>query len=102
MITIDKGLYTNISIKIKEDLDFTHIKKIVFCIKNNVHDKPIVCFDSITGPGQYYVEITPEQSELIQPFAVYDFNIVDENDKRYKLTENGKINIREGVGKAYD
>lgn len=101
MITIDRGVYTSIQINVSEDIDFTLVKKLILTIKNHVKDKPILIFE-IYESGEHTLEITPEQSLNINKNAVYDFDLITLDDKRYKITENENIIIREGVGNYYD
>ena len=101
MITIDRGVYTSINIRVAEDVDFTYIEKIVFTLKNNVRDKAILVFD-IFDTGDHILKITPDQSKLIRESAVYDFDLITKEGERYKITENDKIIIREGAGNSYD
>lgn len=101
MLIIDKNLYTSLQINVSDEVDFTYIKKIVFTIKNNLKSKPVLTFD-IYESGEHTLEITPEQSEKLNKNAVYDFDIITTDNKRYKITENENIVIREGVGSSYD
>lgn len=100
-IVVDRGLYTSIKISIPQDIDFTYIEKIVFTLKNNYKDKPIIVFDMFKA-GEYNLEITPEQSKLIKSCAVYDFDLITIDNKRYKITETSNILLRDGVGNCYD
>ena len=96
-IVIDKGLYTSIKITISDDVDFTNIKSIIFTLKNHKEDKPILIYE-IQGVGEHILEITPEQSKLIKSCVLYDFDLITIDNKRYKITENDSIYLREGVG----
>ena len=97
-IRIDIGVCTALTIDLTE-FDFTGIEKVIFTIKNyaSVSVPPIVEREYTTA--QIYNEIiSPAESLQLKAGAVYDFDIVLTNGKRFKETDNGKIILRKGVG----
>lgn len=97
-ITIDKDVFTAISVDLT-DYDFTGITALVMSFKNYTTDDAKVLFErTFRQSGIHYFTITPQESDMLIDGAVYDFNRVMADGKRYKDGENGKIIIRRGVG----
>lgn len=97
-IRIDRGVDTALSVDLT-NFDFTGIRTIVLTVKNHPDisapamveyefDKPTVC----------NVIVTAEQSLKIEPSAVYDICKITTDGNMYKITENGKVILRRGVG----
>lgn len=99
-IRIDIGVYTALEIDLT-NVDFTGISEIVFSVKNSADvSEPVLFERTYTEPRLYHETITPEESLLLKNGAVYDFNEVLENGTRYKMSDNGKIILRRGVGQC--
>lgn len=97
-IRIDAGVYTSLRIDLSK-VDFTGAKKVVFTIKNFPEvTSPEIVEREFTEPKVYNIVITPEESINLTTTAEYDFDIILDDDSRYKLTENGKIILRRSVG----
>lgn len=97
-IKIDVGVYTAFTIKLSK-VDFTDIKEIILTIKNSLNTgSPAIIERVYTAPQDYTVVVTPEESLRLTAGAMYDFNKVDNDGKRFKISDNGKIVLRRGVG----
>lgn len=97
-ITIDVGVHTALEIDLTE-FDFTGVSKVIFTIKNVANTQyPALFTQEFTEPKLYQVVIPPEVSLKLTDQAVYDFVKVLTDGKTYKNGENGKIELRRGVG----
>lgn len=101
-IRIDVGVCTVLSINL-EKIDFTGIEKIILTVKNlpGVTSKVIIERE-FTEAKVYEVIITPEESIKLADNAVYDFNKVLLDGMRQKITDNGRVVLRRGVGDCID
>lgn len=99
-IRIDVGVYTALEIDLS-GFDFTGVKKVILTAKNSPVETSDVLFEREYTEAKVYTEyITPEESAKIVSGAVYDFNKELVNGKRLKMGDNGKIELRRGVGNA--
>lgn len=97
-IRIDVGVNTNLAVDLTE-FDFTGIRKVILTIKNVASvNSPEIIEREFAEAGMYQVNILPEESVRLRTGAQYDFCKVMQDGKIYKLTENGKIELRQGVG----
>lgn len=97
-IRIDIGVCTALSINLS-DVNFTGIKEVVFTVKNFADiNSPVIIERRFTEPKAHEIIITPEESVKLRPNAQYDFDAVLADDRRVKLTENGGVILRRGVG----
>lgn len=101
-IRIDVGVYTVLNINL-ENADLTGIKEIVFTVKNFPSVKSEVIIERVfTEAKVHEIIIKPEESMRLTDSAVYDFNKVLVDGTRQKMTENGKVILRKGVGDCID
>ena len=99
-IQIDIGVYTAIDVDLSE-YDFTGIEKLIFSVKNKLDiDSPVLIEREFTRPIKETITITPEESLLLDRGAEYDFIEVLKDTRVYKVTANGAISLRRGVGHA--
>jgi lysyl-tRNA synthetase class II len=99
-IRIDVGVYTALEIDLS-GFDFTGVEKVILTAKNSPVEKSDVLFEREYTEAKVYTEyITPEESMKLVDGAVYDFNKELVNGKRLKMGDNGKIELRRGVGNA--
>lgn len=97
-IKIDVGVYTAFTIKLSK-VDFTGIKEIILTIKNSLTPgSPAIIERVYTEPQDYVLLVTPEESLQLTASAMYDFNKVNNDGQRFKISDNGKIILRRGVG----
>lgn len=97
-IRIDIGVCTALSINLS-DVNFTGIKEVIFTVKNFADiNSPVIIERRFTEPKVHEIIITPEESVKLRPNAQYDFDAVLADDRRVKLTENGGVILRRGVG----
>jgi hypothetical protein len=101
-IRIDVGVTTPLQIDLQE---FPTNQKIIFTIKNMpfARTEAVVERELITDGSIKTIYITPEESIAILDNAEYDFNQIIANEEsgelmRIKLTDNGKVKLRKGVG----
>ena len=101
-IRIDVGVSTVLNINLA-DVDFTGIEKIIFTVKNlpSFKSAPIIERE-LTEPRVHEIIINPEESIKLADTAVYDFNKILTDGTRHKMTDNGKIILRRGVGDCID
>ena len=98
VIKIDIGVFTHFVLDCSQ-VDFTGITKLIFTIKNSPNVKaPAIIEKEITEPKEYTVHITPEESIKLKQSAVWDIDKVLIDGKRYKMTGNGRVILRKGVG----
>lgn len=99
---IDIGVYTSITIDLSE-FDFTYIEKVVLTVKNRlgVLEEPILERE-FTEPKEHEITVSPEESVKIKSGAYYDFDKITLDGMRYKITENGKVVLRHGVGECIE
>lgn len=95
---IDIGVYTPVQINLS-NFDFTNVEKVILTIKNAPDiGQPIVAEREYLTAKVYDDVITPEESVLIRKGAVYDFDMIMTDGKRYKICDNRTIEIRRGCG----
>ena len=101
-IRIDVGVCTALNINLS-DVDFTGIEKIIFTVKNFADPKsPAIIERFFTEPQVHEVIVKPEESIKLTDHAMYDFNKVLVDGTRRKMTDNGKVILRRGVGDCID
>lgn len=101
-IRIDVGVCTVLNINLA-DVDFTGIEKVIFTVKNFASFKAEAIIErELTERKVHEVIIKPEESIKLTDGAVYDFNKVLADGTRQKMTENGKVILRRGVGDCID
>jgi hypothetical protein len=101
-IKIDVGVCTALKIDLSS-VDFTGIEGVIFTVKNYPDpNSPEVIERLFTESGVHEVIITPEESLALKMTAEYDFCVQLADGKRYKLTENGKVQLRKAVGDCID
>ena len=101
-IRIDVGVCTVISVNLAE-VDFTGIKKVIFTVKNLASFKAEAIIErEFTTAEIHEVIIKPEESIKLTDNAVYDFNKVLTDGTRQKMTDNGRVVLRRGVGDCVD
>lgn len=101
-IRIDVGVCTVLNINLS-DIDFTGTKEIIFTVKNYPSvDAEVIIERTFTTAENHEVVITPEESIKLRENAVYDFNKVLTDGTRLKITDNGKIDLRQAVGDCID
>ena len=95
---IDVGVYTSITIDLSE-FDLTYIEKVILTIKNypDVKSEPVIERE-FSESKAHVITITPEESLKLTENACYDFDKITLSGERYKITENGKVVLRKGVG----
>lgn len=101
-ITIDVGVYTVLEIDLTA-YDFTGIKELILTVKNsNLPGSPVLFERKFDAPAKYQVSVTPEESKLLTYGAIYDFDVVlnNENSTRLKEGDNGRIVLRRGCGEC--
>ncbi len=97
-IRIDVGVYTALEIDLS-GFDFTGIKKLILTAKNRPEKTAKVLFEREYTEAKVYTEyITPEESEKIVDGAAYDFVAELVDGRRFKIGDNGKIELRRGCG----
>lgn len=102
-ITIDMGVYTALTVDLT-DFDFTGIDKLVLTVKNSedVAAEEIIVRD-FNEAKPYNITVTPAESMRIsREGAYYDVDAITEDGKQYKITDNGKVVLRRGVGDCID
>ena len=63
---------------------------------------PVIIEREFTEAKAHEVIIKPEESIKLTEHAMYDFNKVLVNGTRHKMTDNGKVILRRGVGDCID
>jgi hypothetical protein len=97
-IQIDIGVCTALTINLT-NVDFTGIKEIIFTVKNFANPtSPAIIERSFTEAGIHDVIVKPEESVKLVSSAEYDFDMVMADGTRHKMTDNGKVILRKGVG----
>lgn len=97
-IRVDVGVYTALQVDCS-DIDFTGIEKLILTIKNSPSVKSAVIIEKIFTEAKVYdVTILPEESLKLGSCPVYDIDEVTSDGKQYKMTENGTVIMRHGVG----
>lgn len=97
-IRIDIGVCTALSINLS-DVNFTGIKEVIFTVKNFADiNSPVIIERRFIEPKVHEIIITPEESIKLRPNAQYDFDAVLADGRRVKLTDNGGVILRRGVG----
>lgn len=97
-ICIDIGVYTSLEIDLSE-FDFSGVEKLVMTGKNTFSND--VVFEREFRTAEIHVvTITPQESVRLAQNCEYDFNVVTQDGKQYKATENGAIVLREGCGRC--
>ena len=101
-IRIDVGVCTVLKINLAE-IDFEGIEKIMFTVKNFAsHKADTIIEREFTEAKIHEVIIEPEESIKLEDNAVYDFNKVLTDGTRHKMTDNGRIVLRRGVGDCFE
>lgn len=101
-IQIDVGVCTALTVNL-ENFDFTGIEKIIFTVKNVADPKfPAIIEREFTEAKTETIIVTAEESIKLAGTAVYDFNEVLADGTRLKLTDNGRVILRKGVGDCVD
>ena len=101
-IRIDVGVCTALSINL-ENIDFTGIERIILTVKNLPGFRSEAIIErEFTEAKIYEIIITPEESIKLLDNAVYDFNKILVDGTRQKMTDNGKVILRRGVGDCID
>lgn len=101
-IRIDVGVCTVLNINLA-DVDFAGIEKVIFTVKNFASYKaPVIIEREFTEAKIHEVIIKPEESIKLTDSAVYDFDMVLVDGTRQKMTDNGKVVLRKGVGDCID
>ena len=101
-IRIDVGVHTVISVNLA-DIDFTGIDKVILTVKNFASYKAEVIIErEFTTAEIHEVTIEPEESIKLKENAVYDFDKVLADGTRQKMTDNGRVVLRRGVGDCID
>ncbi len=101
-IRIDVGVCTSLSINLA-DIDWAGIEKVIFTVKNVASFKERAIIEREFNESKVHeVIIKPEESIQLRDGAVYDFNSVLTNGTRQKMTDNGKVILRRGVGDCID
>lgn len=95
-IRIDVGVYTALDVDLSA-IDFTGVEKVVLTVKNK-NSEEVLTLREFTTPEVHTVTVTPQESTSLANGAVYDFNIITADGKRYKNGENGAVQLRKGVG----
>ena len=97
-IKIDVGVCTELNIDLS-NVDFSGIDKVIFTIKNHASVKSKVIVErEFTEAKEHRIIIEPEESIELKDGALYDFNKVLVTGIRKKMTDNGNIILRNGVG----
>lgn len=101
-ITIDIGVNTALTVDLSE-FNFDGIEKVVFTIKNYIRpNAPVVIERELSSATIYEIIISPEESLQLREGAVYDFDKILLDGRRYKNGENGKVLLRFGVGDSIE
>jgi hypothetical protein len=101
-IRIDVGVCTVLNVNLA-DVDLAGIEKVIFTVKNYASFKDEAIIErEFTEAKIHEVIIKPEESIKLKDGAVYDFNKVLTDGTRQKMTENGKVVLRRGVGDCVD
>lgn len=95
-ILIDVGVYTALEVDLSA-FDFTGIRKVILTVKNEGEADARILRE-FREAKVHRVNITPEESTTLLPEAVYDFDLITDDGKRYKNGGTGKIALRKGVG----
>ena len=97
-IVIDIGVCTRFTINLS-GVDFTGIEKIIFTVKNDTEtDSPVIIEREFTESGSHAIIVAPEESVRLKNGAEYDLNKLLVDGTRHKMTNNGSIVLRRGVG----
>ena len=97
---IYKGVYTQFVVHL-EELDMTDVSKVVLTIKNKLGGNPVIVRE-YTSLEEVTEIITPEEADMLEVGAKYDFDIIRNDGKRFKITENASVDIERGVGHVDD
>ena len=102
-ITVDIGVYTVISFDVS-GVDWTGIDRLVLTVKNTalpgapeIIEREFPAAD-YSGRVTLQVTVTPEESLKLREGAVYDFCKRSEAGLLFKVTENGAVILKNGVG----
>lgn len=95
-IRIDVGVYTALDVDLS-GFDFSGVEKVVLTVKNK-NSEEVLILREFTTPAVHTVTVTPQESTSLSNGAIYDFNVITADGKRYKNGENGAIQLRKGVG----
>lgn len=97
-ILVDVGVHTQLEVDLS-DFDFNGIKKVIMTGKN-ASGGDVIFERDFSKPDKYIISIKPAESQKIDDTGEYDFDIITTDDKRYKITDNGKIVLRRGCGQC--
>ena len=101
-IRIDVGVCTVLNVNLA-DVDFTGVSKVIFTVKNLASYKAEAIIErEFTEAKIHEVIIQAEESIKLKDTAVYDFNMVLVDGTRQKMTDNGRVVLRRGVGDCID
>ena len=101
-IRIDVGIDTLLEVDLT-DIDFEDAKEVVFTMKNAASiQSEVIVERKFTEPKVHKLTITAEESTKIRESAVYDFQKILKNGDRIKITDNGGVYFRYGVGDKID
>lgn len=95
-IRIDVGVHTSLYVDLTE-FDFTGIERVILTIKNKYKSDALIIRE-FTESGNHSITIKPEESILLGTGAIYDFDVITTDGKRFKASENGSVELRKGVG----
>lgn len=99
-IRIDVGVCTSLEVDLT-GFDFTGVQKVVLTIKNRPKKSEPVLLEREYVEAKVYDEIiTATESFKIKPGAVYDFDKVLIDGRRFKISGNGSVELRQAVGQC--
>ena len=97
---IIKGVYTNFCVNVAEGA-MTGTQKIIMTFKKRYGGR-VLFTREITTEGTSYFQITPEEASLVRNHAVYDFDKILEDGRRFQMHCVGRIFVQQGVGRCDD
>lgn len=98
-IRIDIGVYTALTVDLTE-FDFTDVQKVVMTVKNYPPTASPIIEREYTEAKVYNEIITPQESKMLKVGAVYDFTQVMQDGKRFKVGDNGSVEVVKGCGQC--
>lgn len=97
---VDKGVYTPFTVHL-ENTDFSLYQSVILTIKAAVGGEPIVVRE-YSEAGTYLEKISPEESEKFRSEAVYDFDAIDLEGERIKISKTIRVPVERGIGEVRD